>query len=355
MPPTNPKFQILYDALVPKLKGMLTFLGNLDYKKDFYKHVPDGHSSFKYHDKNGKAILFNIIRQVAPAGMGGMGTQVCATGNFNKGNLTQPRVITDYTTVKDLLFENQFIPMNQMVTDDNGDDFKIGKTPLSPPSECTVGNDLIAVHFLLLPSTSEVKNDEKQNLTRKNIDDCEDGNSNSANRVINNAGSVPAHDENIVTLGETYDPSHLLDYYPIYFCLNQNKLIQHDLRDIDGTLIPAWKNAEYLHKGMLVLWLSYYQLNAHKVKVLTKSSLMKNEVDKPNMLGENEATNGMDDFQNFSMGAKQIDHEKKEANIVDSEGHHKELSWGLNGPAKKKDKKGGNNDKGASENMDIAN
>ncbi len=43
------------------------------------------------------------------------------------------------------------------------------------------------------------------------------------------------------------------DYSPVEFGLMKNKLVQHDIRDIDDRLIPAWKLEEGLRPGAIVL------------------------------------------------------------------------------------------------------
>ena len=57
----------------------------------------------------------------------------------------------------------------------------------------------------------------------------------------------------IVCLGAFYDPNLLPDYSPDHFAFIKNKLVQHDVRDIDGHLIPAWKIEEGLRPGTVVL------------------------------------------------------------------------------------------------------
>ena len=44
----------------------------------------------------------------------------------------------------------------------------------------------------------------------------------------------------------------LPDYKSRFFNINNNKLIQHNIRDIHGKLIPAWDNLDRLRPGTVV-------------------------------------------------------------------------------------------------------
>jgi len=57
----------------------------------------------------------------------------------------------------------------------------------------------------------------------------------------------------IVVLGAFYEPDLLPDYSSDHFALVKNKLVQHDVRDIDDHLIPAWKIEKGLRPGTVVL------------------------------------------------------------------------------------------------------
>lgn len=57
----------------------------------------------------------------------------------------------------------------------------------------------------------------------------------------------------IVVLGAFYEPNLLPDYSSDHFALVKNKLVQHDVRDIDDQLIPAWKIEKGLQSGTVVL------------------------------------------------------------------------------------------------------
>ena len=59
-----------------------------------------------------------------------------------------------------------------------------------------------------------------------------------------------------VVVGGFYEPSLLPDYSPDIFRLVKNKLVQHDISDIDNCLIPAWKIEQGLRPGMVILVLA---------------------------------------------------------------------------------------------------
>ena len=44
----------------------------------------------------------------------------------------------------------------------------------------------------------------------------------------------------------------LPDYKSRFFNINNDKLIQHNIRDIHGKLIPAWDNLDRLRPGTVV-------------------------------------------------------------------------------------------------------
>lgn len=57
----------------------------------------------------------------------------------------------------------------------------------------------------------------------------------------------------VVVIGDLYELDFLLDYSPKKFSLVKNKFVQHDIRDIDDCLIPAWKLEEGLRPGTIIL------------------------------------------------------------------------------------------------------
>lgn len=69
--------------------------------------------------------------------------------------------------------------------------------------------------------------------------------------VLMSVMSVPTGDE--IYVGARYDPHILYDFRGAGFRLVHNKLVQHDVRDIDDNLIPPWKAYEELRTGTVVL------------------------------------------------------------------------------------------------------
>jgi len=57
----------------------------------------------------------------------------------------------------------------------------------------------------------------------------------------------------IDVVGGLYDPRLLPDYSPETFAFEKNKLVQHDVRDIENHLIPAWDIEQGLRPGTVIL------------------------------------------------------------------------------------------------------
>jgi hypothetical protein len=58
-----------------------------------------------------------------------------------------------------------------------------------------------------------------------------------------------------VKLGGYYSPELLPDYLPHEFNLEHDKLVQHNIVDTSGELIPCWNNSVQLREGTLILCL----------------------------------------------------------------------------------------------------
>jgi len=56
-----------------------------------------------------------------------------------------------------------------------------------------------------------------------------------------------------VKIGGYYSPELLPDYLPHDFHLEHDKLVQHNVVDVNGDLIPCWNNAAQLREGTLIL------------------------------------------------------------------------------------------------------
>jgi len=56
----------------------------------------------------------------------------------------------------------------------------------------------------------------------------------------------------LVVIGGRYDPSLLPDYSPNDLALVHDKLVQHDIRNIENNLIPAWDIAKGLRPGTVI-------------------------------------------------------------------------------------------------------
>ena len=71
------------------------------------------------------------------------------------------------------------------------------------------------------------------------------------NPYFTNPSNLSAAQE--VKLGSYYMPELLPDYLPHEFNLEHDKLVQHNIVDASGDLIPCWNNSVQLREGTLVL------------------------------------------------------------------------------------------------------
>jgi len=135
--------------------------------------------------------------------------------------------------------------------------------------------------------------DSAQRLTKKKtLTSQQDKNTESVNKPdqdpnISDANNVNKDSE--VKIGGYYNPELLPDYLPNDFDLKKDKLVQHNVIDVDGKLIPCWDNFNKLRPGTLVLCIvslhvwnianrdgrfkRFYTLNAHSVRVLKESPM----------------------------------------------------------------------------------
>jgi len=60
------------------------------------------------------------------------------------------------------------------------------------------------------------------------------------------------HFPNIVSVGNFYEPSLLPDHTSQKLNLTRDKLVQHDISDLEGKLIPAWQISEGLRPGTVI-------------------------------------------------------------------------------------------------------
>ncbi|KAJ8515764.1 hypothetical protein ONZ45_g6855 [Pleurotus djamor] len=87
-----------------------------------------------------------------------------------------------------------------------------------------------------------------------------------------------------IHVGALYDPMLLPDYGGHYFQLKNNKLVQHNILDMDDNLIPPWEAYDKLRPGTLILanvtlhcYVSeadkrkYYQVKMIEMKVIAES------------------------------------------------------------------------------------
>ncbi|KAF8351781.1 hypothetical protein F5887DRAFT_1068195 [Amanita rubescens] len=300
----------LYDKIFQKLQDLNPYLlANLTWDTDF-KHDPAYAREF-IHTSNGGRFSTFIFGEIAPVIDG---TIHSAMGNHFVG--TAPKYfsrVTDDSTIKDifmlrspteapenlkLLFEYQLAVLNNMrehdavVEDSKGIPITHVTEIIRSVDEVSQPN-LIAAHIgpkYVIPkhlATVVPSNAHKSKPKAKRVYAERNEISNPDPTPSNpDTGSVVTPSD--VTIGELYDPRLLPDYGGPMFRHTHAKLVQKDMTDEDGNLIPAWQTYDKLRAGTLVLMKGqitmyqmedkqkdgikkFYHFNMHRTYVLARS------------------------------------------------------------------------------------
>ncbi|KAJ3499657.1 hypothetical protein NLJ89_g10074 [Agrocybe chaxingu] len=356
------RVKALNESIFPQCAQMPYFLGNLDFPNDFYQVAPEGRSTYEFRcEKTKEPLLVGIVGQVAA---GFQGTKLGAIGNFNAqiGKVNKIK-ITDKTNVKDVLrlivpigadlkstaiFNNQIPPLNQVFAFNIAEDNKPNRVEpvvvhdwLDSSAAHDAENRKLDMITITLPrkfaapqsadSQKVLQSIAKRSTQRMNVTstvtstDSADVEEQPQPSSAMNAAPEPV-------LGGYYNPMLLPDYsrYETLFDLTKNQLVQHDVHDTEKQLIPAWKLAEGLHAGTVVLVLGslhvfnidmgvgkgfrrIYQINAEKVRVLMESTIpyqppsFYGDEDKstvktsPSASLESKTVKDFDNFESFTM------------------------------------------------------
>ncbi|KAJ7042848.1 hypothetical protein C8F04DRAFT_915583, partial [Mycena alexandri] len=285
----------LYDIVTDQIIAMGTdALANIDYTKDYTRHVEDWSKNHRFMDRAGNELRTAIVGEIlGPA----MGTLLRAHGNYfaRDGDAFKP--IDDKSKIKDTIalgiptqasvkmhniFLNQVIGANQIVTANANEDAHNGRVSLAVL--------LHSAPFDSVPSEPHPGIPRVATTGKRRLDQVDD-------EVAGPAGP-PADDKleytgaltKDIKLGAYYNPCILPDYGGSYFNHSKAKLVQLDVRDTKNELIPPWKFYEALRPGTLVLCLvslhcfamvddsgkerkerKVYQMNAHSIRVLSES------------------------------------------------------------------------------------
>ncbi|PPQ81745.1 hypothetical protein CVT26_007673 [Gymnopilus dilepis] len=310
----------VYSSIAQDIRRLGTaFLGAASFNQQFVRVAPKWPPHFSYKPKGSDAskeyrcILFGEIAS------GALGTVLCAAGNHVFEGADNMLVhLTDDSKSRDILamicpqkptaalramFNNQLATLGEIRAFDEEEERMAQKTPYvkdfvrsSNPDAPDAVADMFVVHLPVKyqkngggsGTATAFKRFQKQ--TVYDDDDAEDSSPPGAppKDACPTAGTdfhVPTGEE--VHVGACYDPRLLYDYRGPAFKLVNNKLIQHDIRDINDQLITPWAAYEELRPGTLVLVEAtihcfrfnvngkrerkVYQLHAERVNVLATS------------------------------------------------------------------------------------
>ncbi|KAJ7033615.1 hypothetical protein C8F04DRAFT_1184056 [Mycena alexandri] len=301
----------LYDSIADQLLAMgPNALANLDYPTTIKRQIEDWSKNHRYVDVQGEDLQVAVVGEIhSPAA----GTIIRAHGNFYARDGDNFKPIDDKSKIKDVIalgvptcastkmhntFLNQIIVGSQITSDNADEDARAGKYPIvknwSKPSEGGFEN-----HEILLISTLPKYGVRSFNLSRDSVliiivdtlgcrlDEVDEA---FTATVVGDDDTKEFPGPEDIRVGAHYEPSLLCDYGGAYFNHVKAKLVQLDIRDMDKELIPPWKIYQELKPGTLVLALcslhcfnmvdtsgkevkerKIYQMNAHSIRVLSKS------------------------------------------------------------------------------------
>ncbi|TFK59636.1 hypothetical protein BDN72DRAFT_780458 [Pluteus cervinus] len=273
-----------YDSMIAQAKSMEeSCLAFADYKHHFFPEADWG-SATRYVTPQKKVFHTNIFGEVCGSGDG---TQISAKGNHFVGTTENPNYITDTTRVKDTIvlraptdapealvqiFEDQIGTLNQIRqadADQEADEFTqyTVKEWIKSPAPGETQNMIV----ITSPPRYSVEDNPGNTSTVPRIEKrTHDGN-------VKAPPPVPVEDKGhrscafplAFRIGALYDPSILPDYKGDLFKHRRAKLVQHDVRDEEGRLVPPWEIYSALRPGTVVLimvTLHCYIMGADNIK-----------------------------------------------------------------------------------------
>ncbi|KAJ6460670.1 hypothetical protein C8R47DRAFT_915875, partial [Mycena vitilis] len=242
----------VYDSFANQIEAMgAEALANLEYPEDITRHV-EWSGNYKYLGKDGNELRVSIVGKILGPSQG---TMMRAQGNFFARNGDNFQPVDDKTKIKDTIALG--IPTCSTVRMHN-----------------TVVNQIICATQITTADADEFKRKGEVRTfpfirtAKRKLDDAEDLDNIYVPKKSEDV-AVPAGKQlralnltrpilitfvaDDIKLGAFYEPALLSDFGGDYFNLIKNKLVQHDIRDIRGALVPPWKIYEELRPGTLVL------------------------------------------------------------------------------------------------------
>ncbi|KJA28678.1 hypothetical protein HYPSUDRAFT_196866 [Hypholoma sublateritium FD-334 SS-4] len=245
-----------------------------------------------------------------------------------------------------ILYDNQFVPLNHVYLDDC--DFDKDRGVIAMSHECSeavpapenLGDTLNRFRVGLEKKFGPVKAEKRAVAVPVNQRFMQKRPLAHVSSPSQRESFVPQAPPSVapVGIGGFYEPSLMPDYQSRYFALVHDKLIQHDVRDIDGNLIPAYDNLDSLAPGTVVAIMSslytfnipmgpssykrIYCLRAHSVQVLLEAddeSRAANAVsgDMPPIPAPAVAIDTNNDFQSLATKRKAATHASNEKRVQD--------------------------------------
>ncbi|KAJ7018101.1 hypothetical protein C8F04DRAFT_977888, partial [Mycena alexandri] len=284
----------LYDSIADQLLAMgPNALANLDYPTTIKHQIEDWSKNHRYVDVQGEDLRVAVVGEIlSPAA----GTIIRAHGNFYARDGDNFKPIDDKSKIKDVIalgvptcastkmhntFLNQIIVGSQITSDNADEDARAGKV-------CFENHEILLINTLPkygIPSAAGAP--RARRIAKRRLDEVDEA---FTATVVGDDDTKEFPGPEDIRVGAHYEPSLLCDYGGAYFNHVKAKLVQLDIRDMDKELIPPWKIYQELKPGTLVLALcslhcfnmvdtsgkevkerKIYQMNAHSIRVLSKS------------------------------------------------------------------------------------
>ncbi|KAJ7648251.1 hypothetical protein DFH06DRAFT_1135694 [Mycena polygramma] len=260
----------VYTSIAKQIEAMGSeALANLEYPDHITRRIEEWSGNYKYLGKDGNELRVSIIGEILGPSQG---TLIRAQGNHyaRSADKVKDTIALGIPTCASVPMHNtvlnQIIAANQITTAD-ADEFKrkgeVFFLPLFNPvmklwtkssSEARRQHDTMIIHMQPKYATPTAAGAPKVERTAKRkLDDTDDIDAVQEPKSIDDLRVPTDLLDDEIKIGAFYEPALLPDFGGSYFNLQKNKLVQHDIRDMKGALIPPWKIYEALRPGTLVL------------------------------------------------------------------------------------------------------
>ncbi|RXW17502.1 hypothetical protein EST38_g8345 [Candolleomyces aberdarensis] len=310
-----------YPRLFVQLKELPkeTFLATTTFNEDFYQQVVAWSKNQVYKVPGGEEFRATLLGMIAHEKHGTAITALGTHSLIGQDGTVVPLTDTSRCKVRlalcapthapkpiTIMFENQIATLNAIRDfDEAKEKVKGGMRPIAyEATKCSSDQPEGSEHNLILVNMGVKYTDDqvperaqssspRKTKDRQDVPDLlNDASDSTAERsdveptASTSSNQLAAADDDDAYVGKRYPPELQVDYGGPCCQLKHNKLIQHNVRDIDGNLIPPWKYHVDLRPGTIVLIEAtihcynmtqgkrdrkYYQINAHNTQVLLPS------------------------------------------------------------------------------------